>query len=351
MSANIKRLVFFESWVDDVAIGMLQARSDIDLVRLEYARPPGETWPELELAHGYQISPRGDMKGPWQVDAAMLKRCPRMLAISATGAGFDTADVDACTAAGVILCNQGGTNAEAVAEHALGMMIALSKKFAITDKKMRREAGVDRYSHSGNDIYGKTVGIVGLGYIGRRTAELCRGLFKMRVLAYDPYLSAEEVARRHAVKVELDELLQSSDFVTLHCPRNDETFGMFGRELFERMKPTAHFLNTARGGIHKEDDLAEALRERRIAGAGIDVWLKEPPPPDHPLLAFDNVVASPHTAGVTAEAMHNMAAGAAEQWMTIFDAGVPPRLINPEAWPRYRERFSELLGTRPPPLG
>jgi D-3-phosphoglycerate dehydrogenase len=290
------------------------------------------------------------MHGPWQVDTAMLRRCPRMLAISATGAGYDTVDVDACTAAGVIVCNQSGTNTEAVAEHAIGMMIALSKKFAITDKKMRREPGVDRYSHSGNDIYGKTVGIIGIGYIGTRTAELCRGLFNMRVLAYDPYLSADEIAKRHAVKVELDELLQASDFVTVHCPRSDETFGMFGRDQFARMKPTAHFLNTARGGIHQEDDLAEALREKRIAGAGIDVWLKEPPSPDHPLLAFDNVVASPHTAGVTAEAMHGMAAGAAEQWMTIFDGGVPPRLINPEAWPRYRERFAELLGTRPPAI-
>jgi D-3-phosphoglycerate dehydrogenase len=351
MPANIKRLIYFESWVDPAAVDLLRTRADIDLMRLDYARPPAETWPEVELAHGYQIAPRGDMHGPWQVDAAMLARCPRMLAISSTGAGYDTVDVDACTAAGVIVCNQAGTNNEAVAEHALGMMIALSKKLAITDKKMRREAGVDRYSHSGNDIFGKTVGIIGLGYIGTRLAELCRGLFKMKVLAYDPYLTAEQIAARHAVKAELDELLAASDFVTVHCPRTDETLGMFGRAQFGRMKPTAHFLNTARGGIHQEDDLAEALREERIAGAGVDVWLKEPPSPDHPLLAFDNVLASPHTAGVTAEAMHNMAVSAAEQWMTIFDGGVPPRLINPEAWPRYRERFAELLGTRPPELG
>lgn len=350
MTANIKRLVYFESWVDDAAVALLSKRPDIDLMRLRYAVPEQDNWAEMATAHGYQIQPRGDLREPWFGNAALIARCPRLLAISSTGAGYDMVDVDACTAAGVIVCNQSGTNNEAVAEHAIGMMLALSKRFAITDKKMRREAGVDRYAHSGNDIYGKTIGIVGIGHIGTRTAQLCRGLFAMNVLAYDPYLSAEEIAARHAVKVELDELLQRSDFVSIHCPRSAETLGMIGHAQLAMMKPSAYFITTARGGIHDEDALAEALREQRIAGAGLDVWLKEPPPPDHPLLAFDNVVASPHTAGVTVEAMRNMAVAAAEQWIGIFAGEVPPRLINPQAWPRYRERFAEQLGFAPAPL-
>src|SRR5262245_44545180 len=183
-------------------------------------------------------------------------------------------------------------------------MISLSKKIALTDKALRSGQIVDRYAFTGSDLLGKTVGIIGIGHIGTRVAELCKGLLRMTALACDPYLSATEVAARGAQKVELDELLSWSDFVTVHCPRNTETLGMLGRAQFQRMKPTAYFINTARGGIHKEDELAEALAAKRIAGAGIDVFVKEPPPADHPLLAFDNVIASPHIAGVTHEAMH-----------------------------------------------
>jgi D-3-phosphoglycerate dehydrogenase / 2-oxoglutarate reductase len=152
------------------------------------------------------------------------------------------------------------------------------------------------------------------------------------------------------VKVELDELLRRSDFVTLHCPRTRETMGMIGRTQFSLMKPTAFFISTARGGIHREDDLAEALRDGKIAGAGLDVFLEEPPRPDHPLLAFDTVIASPHTAGVTEEALYDMAVATAEQWIDIFAGVVPPRLVNPDAWPRYAERFERLLGFAPAAL-
>ena len=121
----------------------------------------------------------------------------------------------------------------------------------------------------------------------------------MRVLAYDPYLSAEEMAERGAEKVELDELLRRADFVSINCPLTKESRGMIGAREFALMQPHAYFITTARGFIHDEDALLEALRDKRIAGAGLDVWSKEPPPPDHPLLQFDNVMASPHTAGVT----------------------------------------------------
>src|SRR5262249_33764829 len=154
-----------------------------------------------------------------------------------------------------------------------------------------------------------------------------------------------------ATKVGLDELLRTADFVTVHCPRSSETFGMFGRDQFRLMKPTAYFINTARGGIHDEPALVEALRGGVIAGAGLDVFLDAPPAPDHPLLGFDNVIATPHVAGITVEALRAMAVGAAEQWMTIFDGAVPPRLINPEAWPRYTERFRTLFGFAPAQLG
>jgi D-3-phosphoglycerate dehydrogenase len=333
-----------------VAERVLADRPDIDLVRLAFSSPEENNWAELDLAHGYQILPRGDLREPWFGNAALLAKAPRLLAICSTGAGYDMVDVDACTKAGVIVCSQTGTNKEAVAEHALGLMLSLSKKMAVTDKALRTGRPIDRYAFTGNDILGKTVGIVGIGQIGTRVAELCGGLMRMRVLAYDPYLSTGEVKSRGAEKVEFDQLLAQADFVTLHCPRSAETLGMFGAAQFARMKPGAFFLNTARGGIHKEDDLAAALANGRIAGAGIDVFLVEPPPSSHPLLQFDNVIASPHIAGVTHEAMHEMARAAAEQWIEILDGKLPPRLVNPEAWPVYSDRFEEILGFRPASL-
>ncbi len=347
MTANVKRLAYFEQWIDPVAVEMLGKEPDIELVQLQFATPEADNWTELSRAHGYQILPRGDLREPWFGNAALLAKCPRMLAISSTGAGYDMVDVEACTKAGVIVVCQTGTNKEAVAEHALGLMIALSKKIGITDKALRTGTYVDRYAFTGNDVLGKTVGIVGIGHIGTRVAELCGGLLRMRVLACDPYLSADEVKARGAVKVELDQLLAQSDFVTVHCPRSAETLGMIGAAQFARMKSGAFYLNTARGGIHDEDALADALSKKQIAGAGIDVFLVEPPPATHPLLQFDNVIASPHIAGVTHEAMHEMARAAAEQWIDLFAGKVPPRLVNPEVWPRYCERFERELGVRP----
>ena len=347
MAVNLKRLVYFDSFMDPIANAIISKRDDIDLVRLDYAASEAGNWSEFSAAHGYQIQPRGELRKPWFADADLLARCPNMLAVSSTGAGYDMIDVDACTAAGVIVVNQSGTNWEPVAEHALGMMLSLSKKIAQSERAMKRTRDLDRRAYAGNNLRNKTVGIVGLGHIGRRVAQLCGALFNMTVLAYDPYLTTEQIAARGATKVELEELLRRADYVTVHCPRSKETFGMFGAAQFAAMKPGAYFINTARGGIHDEPALVEALNERRIAGAGLDVFLQEPPPPDHPLLAFDNVIASPHIAGMTVETMVEMCEATALQWLTIFDGGVPPRLVNPEVWPRYAERFSELLGFRP----
>lgn len=353
-TAAAPRLAYFERWMDPIAERLLGARDDLVLQRLEFAAPEAENRAALSRAHGYQLLPRTELREPWLLDAALLARCPDLLAACSSGAGYDVIDVEACTAAGVIVCHQSGTNSEAVAEHALGFMLSLSKKIALSDRALRRggEGGgeVDRFALVGNDIRGRTVGIVGIGTIGRRVAELCRVLFGMEVLAYDPYLSPQEVAALGAEKVGLEELLRRSDFVTLHCPRTAETMGMIGLDQFRLMKPTAFFITTARGGIHREDDLAAALEQGLIAGAGVDVFLKEPPPPDHPLLRFDTVIATPHIAGITQEALRDMAQAAAEQWVAIFAGQVPPRLVNPEAWPRYRDRFERAFGIRPPPL-
>jgi D-3-phosphoglycerate dehydrogenase len=206
---------------------------------------------------------------------------------------------------------------------------------------------MDRNAYMGEDIFGKTIGIVGLGNVGSRIAELSKGLFAMRVLAYDPYLTTEQIAARGAEKMELDTLLATADFVSVNCPLTVETRGMMGAAQYARMRPEAFFITTARGSIHDEMALADALKAKRIAGAGLDVWEKEPPPTDHPLLAFDNVVVSPHSAGATKQARTNLATMGAEQILAILDGKKPPRLLNPEVWPVFARRFERTFGFAP----
>jgi len=168
------------------------------------------------------------------------------------------------------------------------------------------------------------------------------------VLAYDPYLTAAQTAARGAEKAEhLHALLGQADYVSINCPHTAETRGMIGTREYAAMQPHAYFITTARGGIHDEAALAEALRDKRIAGAGLDVWEDEPPPTDHPLLQFDNVLVSPHIAGITRQSRHNIAKIAAEQLLAVLDGKRPPRLLNPEVWPAYCDRFERIMGVRP----
>ena len=262
-----------------------------------------------------------------QATAELLERCPRLLCVSSTGAGYDTVDTAACTKAGVLVVNQAGANAQAVAEHTIALMLDVSRRISEGDRLLRRERGFTREDIMGRETSGKTVGLVGIGQIGRLVAGLARA-FGMTVLAFDPYLTEEEIARRGAASVRMSELLERSDFVSLHCPRDDSTRKMIeGRGVRSPGRGRgAVFVTTARGGIHDEAALLEALRSGHLSGAGIDVWDTEPPPLDHPLLEQENVVASYHTAGVTPEARRNMWALAAEQIVGIFKGGRPPRL-------------------------
>ena len=170
----------------------------------------------------------------------------------------------------------------------------------------------------------------------------------MRVIAYDPYLTEAQVAAKGAEKaVTLEDLLRQSDYVSVNCPHTAETRGLLGAAAFARMRTGAYFITTARGGIHDEAALAAALTAGQIAGAGLDVWEDEPPPADHPLLRFDNVLASPHTAGVTRQSRRNIAKIAAEQMLDVLDGKRPPRLLNPEVWERYSDRFARILLIHP----
>jgi len=342
-------LAYFEPWLKGDAVKILQEHDAIDLKQLLFSDGLDNNHSRLSTIHGYHLMPRTELDPAYHLNEALLARMPNLLAASSTGAGYDMIDVDACTQAGIIVCNQSGSNKEGVAEHAFGLMLCFAKKIVSVNAAMHAEDRVLRDNFVGTELAGKTLGIVGIGQIGTRVAEIAN-VFHMNVRAFDPYVSESEAKSRGAEKVDWETLWRDSDYVTVHCPRNDETLGMIGGDAFSLMKDTAIYITTARGGIHDEEALKTALENNQLAGAGLDVWDEEPTPLDHPLLELSNVIATPHSAGITVEAMQNMETWAAQQWIEIFEGKVPPRIVNPDSWDKYSQRFEALLGRQPDAL-
>lgn len=310
---------------------------------------PSQVDAALAASHFYQVSSAKDeLPIRWQVHTALLKRCPSLLCVSTYGAGYDTVDVDACTHAGVAVVNQAGSNADSVAEHTLGLLLGLSKKIAACDRKLRRGEPFSRHSLTGVELRGRTLGLVGIGHAGMRVAALAAA-FGMEVIAHDPYLSDDAIRARGARPVSLAGVLAAADAVSLHCPLDADTTGMIDAQAFAAMRPGCLFLSTARGGIHDEAALVQALRTGHLGGAGLDVWTTEPPPANHPLLAMDNVLGTYHIAGVTHEARRRMATMAATQILDLLAGKRPARLVNPAVWPHFAKRFEELLCRRMAP--
>src|SRR5215813_4260849 len=237
MASNIKQIIYFHHRLHATAAAIRAKRSDIDMFHRDFGGAEIENWADMSRAHGYHACARTEMLEPWFPDARLFSRAPKLLAVCSLGAGYDVIDVDACTKAGILVCNQSGANKEAVAEHAVGLMLAISKKIMQADRAIRKDNNIERFRYIGTELLGKTMGIIGLGNIGARVAEICNTAFRMTVLAYDPYLSKEKVAARHAEKVELREMLQRADYLTMHCPRTQETFGMVGYDELCLMKP------------------------------------------------------------------------------------------------------------------
>jgi D-3-phosphoglycerate dehydrogenase len=311
----------------------------LQVERIPLEQPQDAVVSALARCHGYYVmATRSELPRPFHVTRELLVRLPRLLLVVSYGAGYDTVDVDACTAAGVAVVNQAGGNAEAVAEHTIGLMISLLKRIPQTHTALVAGAVKRREAFMGRELIGRSVGLVGLGHVGTRTAHYLQA-FNCRVIASDPYLDASTCKARGAEKVELAQLLADSDIVSLHCPLTSETRGMFGREAFAAMRPGALFITTARGHIHDEAALHAALASGHLAGAGLDVWAQEPPPADHPLLAHPAVLATVHTAGVTHESRERVGRMAAEAFIEAAAGRMPPRLVNPEVKARYVERW------------
>lgn len=281
---------------------------------------------------------------PHKVDDALMAAAPDLVIVASSGRGTDAIDLDAATRRDIAVVNNPGFGPIPVSEQAVGFIIALARQFFRLDRKLREGAG---WSHRGIgevfDIHGRTLGIVGLGAIGTEMARKCRTAFGMNVLCYDPHVPASKAEALGARMVDtLDALLRESDFVSMHPELNDATRGMIGERELRLMKKSAFLINTARGKVVQQAALVRALTERWIAGAALDVYEDEPLGPGNPLFACENIILSPHVAGLSTDAIRGMAISAAEQMLDALAGKQPAHIVNPRVWDAARARRERL---------
>jgi D-3-phosphoglycerate dehydrogenase len=283
--------------------------------------------------------------GHLPVTAEMFERAGLLEVVFISAAGTDKIDVNAATELGILVINAAGANAPAVAEHAVGLMLALCRRIADTDRVAHETKKVDAMRVMQTPprlslLRGKTLTIIGFGFIGRTIAQICRQGFGMHVVAFDPFFDSIEADRLGVTLVEdLDEALATGDFVSVNTPFNALTAALIGARELAIMKDSAYLVNTARGGVVDPDALLAALRDRTIAGAALDVTEPEPLPPGHPLFDLDNVILTPHVGGNASEVFRASSVTPVRLLLEALRGGRPRHLINPSAWSRHVERF------------
>jgi D-3-phosphoglycerate dehydrogenase len=283
--------------------------------------PPDDYSPQetVRLVKGFDaVIAGGEKYDRWALD--QLK--DKLKLIVRHGTGVDNIDIDAATDLGIAVTAAPGRNARAVAEYALGMMLCYTRQVCRFDDEMHQGQWRPRMT---KELYGKTVGIIGFGAIGKWLVTLLAG-FNCRILVYDKY---QQVDRAGVENISMDELLKNSDFVSLHIPLNPETENSIGTELFNKMKRSAVFVNTSRGKVVRENELIEALQKGIIAGACLDVFANAPIDKSNPLTGMDNVILSPHTSAVTEEAMEVMMDSSLTDLTEFFEGKAPSELLNP----------------------
>ena len=262
-----------------------------------------------------------------KVTADVFEAAPRLRVVGRAGVGVDNIDLDAATRHGVLVLNAPTGNTLAAAEHAIAMMCALARNVAAADASMHAGRW-ERGKFMGFELREKTLGLLGLGKIGFEVARIAGQGLQMRVIAHDPLVTPERAEQAGVELVDLDALVRQSDVLSVHVPLTDQTRGVINAQRLREMKPGARVLNVARGGIIDEQALADALREGHIAGAAVDVFTKEPPPPDHPLLGAPNMVLTPHLGASTVEAQVNVAFDVADQIAAVLSGGAARYAVN-----------------------
>lgn len=261
-----------------------------------------------------------------KVTADLIGAAKNLKVIGRAGIGVDNVDVEAASKKGIVVMNTPGGNNVTTGEHTISLMMALARH--IPQAVASLKAGQwKRERFVGVELCNKTLGVIGLGNVGRIVAERALGL-RMKVLAYDPFVPAENAARMGVELASLDEIFRNADFITVHVPLMEETRGLINREAFAKMKTGVRIINCARGGIVDEKDLAEALKSGKVAAAALDVLEDEPPRPDHPLLQIEQVIVTPHLGASTDEAQLNVAIAVAEQIVDFLTRGVIRYAVN-----------------------
>lgn len=259
--------------------------------------------------------------------AEVIAAAPKLKVIGRHGIGVDNIDVDYCTKNGIYVVFAPTSNAVSVVEHTIGFMIALAHHMSYFDREVRKGEWGMRNSMKGFDLDGKTLGVVGLGRIGRQVAEKCIAAFNMKVLGYDAFLPADKYPAGVEVS-SVDDIFANADIVTMHVPSTQETRGMLNAELIGKMKSSALLINCARGDLVVEKDLYEALKNKTIAGAATDVFVSEPPAKDCPLFELDNLIMTPHSAALTQESMDRMGLHAAMGIHSVLSGETPDWPVN-----------------------
>ena len=271
------------------------------------------------------------------VTAEAIQAGRRLRVVARHGVGLDYIPVDTCTKLGIPVVYTPDANTESVAEHVVGTMIALAHQVARADRAVRAGRWGVRDRLMGIDIRGRTIGIIGVGRIGVRVAQICRGAFGMRTLGFDPNLGDHEILARGAEPRALESLLSESDFVTLHAPSTPSTHHLLDARAIAAMKSAAFLINHARGALVDTAALTDALKRGHLAGAAVDVLEVEPPSPGLELLQLDNVIVTPHSAALTDEAMRRMGCDAAEDILRVLRGEPPHACANPQVQRHLRD--------------
>lgn len=260
---------------------------------------------------------------PDKINAGFLKTCSHLDIISQFAAGYDNIDIAVAAELGIPIGNAPNAMSEATADIAFGLMIVVARKMFFLHKKIERGQWGPFYpqAHLGIELKGKTLGIFGLGNIGLEMARRCKGAYSMDIIYYNRNRNLTAEKELGATWVPFEHLLAQSDILSVHCALTDETRGIFNAGVFQKMKPSALFINTSRGGVHNETDLIAALKNGVIAGAGLDVTNPEPMYPDNPLLAMENAAVLPHIGSATVEARNEMSRLAAQNIVDFYQTG------------------------------
>jgi phosphoglycerate dehydrogenase-like enzyme len=272
------------------------------------------------------------MRAEGRADARLIEAARDLKVIGRSGAGYDNVDIEAATKRGIPVVYTPGANARAVAEAALTMMLALSKKLFFWDKQLKQGNWKSRDKTRSGDMDGATLGIIGFGRIGQKLTELV-GSLNMTVLAYDPYVPREGFQKLNAQPVELKALLQQSDFISLNAALTNETRRMINRASLQQVKPGAFLINTARGGlIESLDILLEALTDGRLAGVALDAYDPEPPDVSHPVFQHPGCIATPHALTMTPRSMGRVFENMATDMAAVFEGRKPRQAVNPDVF-------------------